>query len=73
MEKDEITLMIGEQVSIAVVALKRDIDSLLKRVQEDNEKLLKENYALSKEIKALKTKVDDHVDTLVDYCPHTSV
>lgn len=52
---------IDMKVNGAVVALKKEIDSLLKRVTEDNERLLKENYENAQALKALRQEFDAHV------------
>jgi hypothetical protein len=54
------------KVNAAVVALKKDINSLL-------DKVMKENFELSERLKALEEKVSSHQDKLWEYCPHTTI
>ena len=40
-----------------------DIKEQLKRINKDNERILKENYELAQEILRLKKKLDEHMKT----------
>lgn len=35
--------------------------SILKQVQDDNDKILKDNFEISKRVDVLEKKVDDHI------------
>ena len=57
---------IDKKVNAVVVALKKDIDSLL-------DKVMKENFELSQKLEKLQKKVDSHQDCIMEYCPHTTI
>ncbi len=52
---------VDKKINGAVVALKSDIDSFLKRVDGDNERILKENFENAQAIKALREEFNIHV------------
>jgi hypothetical protein len=57
MEEKDVQNEIDIKVNAAVVALKGEIDSLLKRITEDNVRLLNENYELSNRLRALDDRL----------------
>ncbi len=56
---------LDKKIDAAVIALTRTFHELLDRVMKDN-------YDLSQQIKQLKNKVDDHQDSIREYCPHAN-
>ena len=72
-EEEKTKQIIDQQISAAIVAIKKDTSDLLIKVFEDNTRLLRENYELSKKLDALQQKVDAHVDVLRESCPHTTI
>jgi hypothetical protein len=63
---------IDKKVNAAVVALKKDTMSLTDKVMKENYDLSQQIKELKEEIRKLKLKVDNHVDVYMDYCPHTT-
>lgn len=62
-EEQDMQNKVDIKVNAAVVALKGEIDSLLKRVTEDNVRLLNENYELSNRLRALEDKLNKHIES----------